>query len=102
MSKPKSKNNDRMKEPIKINLNGYATIFPTEKGWIKIKELLLFTLPKVLDGGVTAYMEQRTAVVDGNKGYRDQLWQIMHDFGTEFWSGSDFAGSEILFEPLEV
>lgn len=90
-----------MKGPIKINLNGYATIFPTSKGWDRLRSHVIFSLSHISSQGATDFIELRTVMVEGKRGYRDQFWQLMFMFGSEFWNGGDFAGAEILFEPLD-
>lgn len=70
---------------IRFNINYEVTIYPSEQGWVKIKQILqekyAFKTKEELD----KWIANRTVV---NDGYKEQLWTIMGDFGDMFFNGS--------------
>lgn len=80
---------------MNINVNQEIIIYPTEQGWKEIHRLLenKFLFYGMLEIDVQEYINKHTY----NNGYKDQLWQIMYDFGKLFFNGSDFVTAKITF-----
>jgi hypothetical protein len=72
-----------------INLNQNVIIYPNEKGWIKIKEILIDQYESY---GIFASKALQTIELrrteDG--GYKDQLWHIMSDLHEMFFNGQQY------------
>ena len=73
-----------------ININDYALIYPTQKGWLAMidnySKLYIISIDKAKEK------------IEANRvgdAYRDQLWSIMCDFGDLFFNGSDYFTSKI-------
>ena len=71
---------------IKYNSNNNVVIYPNEKGWAKIREILQkeykFETAKELD----EWLIKHTV----NGGYKDQLWTIVADFNSMFFNGTSY------------
>lgn len=69
----------------KFNLNHEVIIYPTDKGWYKIKQNLILIYSQNLD-----YLDKQIALKrteDG--GFKEQLWCIMQDHSNLFYNGTD-------------
>lgn len=71
---------------LDININEEVIIYPTEKGWKKIKELMQIAY-RLTNEQVDDWVFLRTT--DDN-GYTDQLWVIISILHPMFFNGQDY------------
>lgn len=71
----------------KYNLNDSIVIYPNEKGWIKLKEVLIMEYKFKSEDKLNQYLILRTTE-DG--GFKEQLWEIMSLFGKMFYNGTSY------------
>jgi hypothetical protein len=67
----------------KFNINHDVIIYPSDKGWWKIKENLIYAYD--VDYAERQIASKRTE--DG--GFKEQLWCIMQDHSNLFYNGTD-------------
>lgn len=84
-----------------INLNQEVIIYPTEQGWIDLFNTLkkntwvhVFIDDNNTEEDVVNEYIDKKRTDDG--GYKDQLWQIIHDYGSLFYNGSDFLKTSVI------
>ena len=77
-------------EKKSYNLNFNVIIYPSELGWIKIRELISEYYSVVDFFDVDAFINKRRSE-DG--GFEEQLWVIMSMLGDAFFNGSRYLES---------
>lgn len=70
-----------------INLNQEVTIHLTDKGFIRLKEIIKEQMFFNTDKEVDDYVSKRKV---GTDGYKDQLYSLMHLVGPMMFNGSPY------------
>lgn len=70
-----------------FNINSCVTIYPSESGFSKIREILRREYD---DNYIDAYIAEKTT---SDNGFKEQMWVIMSDFGELFFDGSDYLST---------
>ncbi len=73
---------------IETNMNFNIVIYPSDKGWDKIYEIIqkayyLDTLNEAIE-----YVNKYRKTEDG--GYKEQMWEIMSSLGELFYNGTPY------------
>lgn len=76
---------------MEINMNDQITIYPTDKGWIRIKELLMSKY-RLTDKEADRWIRNRQTD-DG--GYKDQHWCLIDTFHSMFYNGQSYLHTKI-------
>ena len=69
------------------NLNHQVVIYPNEKGWIKLREILQEEYNFDEDYTIDDYLERRTTK---DNGFKEQLWEMMSFSGPLMFNGSNY------------
>ena len=71
-----------------LNLNDEVIIYPNQKGWAKIQQVIKKKYQDYNTVDTDKYFREK--IVEGGEGYQDQLYQIMFDLGDMFYMGNNF------------
>jgi hypothetical protein len=70
----------------KYNANYEIIIYPSEKGWEKIRSIIS-SIYKLDGRRLDAYIKSKTTPENG---FKDQMWCIMSDFGEMYFNGTSY------------
>lgn len=70
-----------------FNLNYDIIIYPSQKGWLKIRSILSEIYKFKTDKELDNYIEKRYSICGG---YKDHMWSIMSDLHELFFNGTDY------------
>lgn len=75
-------------------MNEKVIIYPTEKGWIKIRQILLDRATKFNFKEYDVDQDLKNKRTEDG-GYEDQLWVIIKDLHNLFFNGQDYIEIDI-------
>ncbi len=77
----------------KYNINDSVIIYPNEKGWVKIREILKKEYSFATEESVDEFINLRKTP-DG--GYKEQLWCIASDLHDMFYNGTCYFNTSAI------